>query len=812
MSQTSWRLLLPFSMIVCPLAVKVPPATAQSLWSNVQTGPLAGDWFQAANWNPAAVPDDSKVAQINNGGEARADTATAPANVAAMQLDVGKNGGTGFFTNDGVDVTIEGSFDIGDTELGFATGSSIVSSMGTVIIRDASSMRIGDVGVGDLDIGQTFATDTAQATGHGALTAERVALITVADDLDVGETGGAAQATGTGNLTLNDSGTINVGGNFEIGETGSATGVMISDGTAVLDGGTQLQVGGNLNVSRTFGSGGQDSGSGALTLLDFGTVDIGSGFDVGHTGVTGGGTAQSNGTLDVDRLTTLNVAAQLGIGHIRNTSGSGSASATGLATLSDVDNIVVSGDVFVGRNFTNDDVQGTATGTLIIERSDHIQIGVDLDVAQAGAGVLTSGTGMATGTGSATIRDVVGTIDVGNDIDVGQTSAVAGTGAEGDGMLLIERAGSLDVATDFDIGQVGGQGQARGTGDVTMVDVDFVDVGADMDVGQTRGSPNGLNQGDGSITMKRGALSIGFSEPLDPGSLDIASVTVLSNERAEAIGSVVLEDVNLQVASRINLGELVGGGSDGANSSDATLHLNRSLASTEVLDVATQDPDTAGTATARLNMDTSLILVNGTVSLGPGATLEMDIGGSTKADGSGGAGQFSAIDAASATLGGSLVLTLSGGFTPTVGQMFPILSTTGGIDGSFASAHRLTAGDTTLSVLYDPLSVYVVAIFLGDMDRDNDVDFDDIDDFVLALSDANSYVSAFGVPPTLHGDIDDDGDQDFDDINGFVSLLTGASNSSLRAVPEPSSCMLCGALALAMLVAARPFRFPPGAR
>lgn len=805
MSQASERSLVFTSTILCLWAMQASPTPAQTVWTNLQTGPSAGDWFQVTNWNPAAIPDHTTVAQIQNGGEARVDVVTAPGSVAAMQLDVGKNGGVGVFTNDGVDVTIEGSFDVGDTELGFATGSTIVNSMGTASIRDASSLRIGNAGLGDLDIAQTFAADSAEATGHGDLTAERVALITVADNLGVGETGGTAQATGTGTLTLRDIGAIEVGGNFEVGETGSATGVMNSDGTAVLDGGTQLQVTGSVNVSRTFGSGGQDSGNGALTLLDFDTVDIGSGLDVGHTGVTGGGMAESDGTLDIDRLTTLNVAAQLGVGHIRNTSGSGAASALGVAMLRDVDNVVVGGDIFVGRNFVNDDVQGTATGTLVIERSDRVQIGVDLDVAQAGAGILTSGSGMATGSGSVVIRDVVDGIDVGNDIDVGQTSAVAGTGADGDGMLLIERAASLDVATDFDIGQVGGQGQAQGTGDVTIVDVDFVDVGADMDVGQTRGSPS-LNQGNGNFMMKRGALSIGYSDPLNPGSLDIASVTAVANERAEAIGSVVLEDVNLQVASRINLGELVGGGNDLANSSNATLQVIRSLASADVLDVAIQDPDTAGTSTAELDMDGSLALINGAMTLGPGATLKMDIGGGNHADGSGAAGQFSAINAASATLGGSLVLSLSGGFTPTVGQVFPIISTASGINGTFASADRLTVGDTTLSVLYDPLNVNVVALFLGDMDRDEDVDFDDIDDFVLALSDASAYFSTFGVPATLHGDIDGDGDQDFDDIQGFVPLLTGQGKSRHQAVPEPSSCVLCGAVALAMIVAGRAFR------
>jgi hypothetical protein len=68
---------------------------------------------------------------------------------------------------------------------------------------------------------------------------------------------------------------------------------------------------------------------------------------------------------------------------------------------------------------------------------------------------------------------------------------------------------------------------------------------------------------------------------------------------------------------------------------------------------------------------------------------------------------------------------------------------------------------------------------------DGDVDFDDIDDFVLALGDPAAYELAFGVPPETTGDIDGDGDVDFDDIPGFVDALTGGSISALPASTGP---------------------------
>ena len=60
----------------------------------------------------------------------------------------------------------------------------------------------------------------------------------------------------------------------------------------------------------------------------------------------------------------------------------------------------------------------------------------------------------------------------------------------------------------------------------------------------------------------------------------------------------------------------------------------------------------------------------------------------------------------------------------------------------------------------------------GDMDFDGDVDFDDIEGFVLGLNDPAAYQAFHGAPPSWNGDADGDGDQDFDDIDDFLALLT----------------------------------------
>lgn len=61
----------------------------------------------------------------------------------------------------------------------------------------------------------------------------------------------------------------------------------------------------------------------------------------------------------------------------------------------------------------------------------------------------------------------------------------------------------------------------------------------------------------------------------------------------------------------------------------------------------------------------------------------------------------------------------------------------------------------------------------GDLDCDGDVDFDDINPFVLALSGQAGYEAAYPDCNWLNADCDEDGDVDFDDINPFVNLIGG---------------------------------------
>jgi hypothetical protein len=77
-------------------------------------------------------------------------------------------------------------------------------------------------------------------------------------------------------------------------------------------------------------------------------------------------------------------------------------------------------------------------------------------------------------------------------------------------------------------------------------------------------------------------------------------------------------------------------------------------------------------------------------------------------------------------------------------------------------------GGATLLALSD-----AVTLLTGDVNCSGSVGFDDINAFVLLLSNPVAWQIEFPDCPLLSGDIDGDGSVNFDDINPFVMLLSG---------------------------------------
>ena len=174
-------------------------------------------------------------------------------------------------------------------------------------------------------------------------------------------------------------------------------------------------------------------------------------------------------------------------------------------------------------------------------------------------------------------------------------------------------------------------------------------------------------------------------------------------------------------------------------------------------------------------------------------TLVIEIGGTTAGT------QFDQlIVGGTATLDGTLLVTLTDGFSPLAGDQFDILSATG-LLGTF-SAESLPALSGSLSwvVNYDTIthqvSLTVATPFTADFDGDGDVDHLDL----------TNWQAAFG--QDAGGDANGDGRSDGLDFLLWQQQFTGnLSTISVVGVPEPNSAVLLLALSLtAMICRAKP--------
>ena len=86
-------------------------------------------------------------------------------------------------------------------------------------------------------------------------------------------------------------------------------------------------------------------------------------------------------------------------------------------------------------------------------------------------------------------------------------------------------------------------------------------------------------------------------------------------------------------------------------------------------------------------------------------------------------------------------------------------------------AIRPGTGQPAILYYTDGLVYFALAFFRGDLNCDGALDFDDINPFVLALSDPAGYAAAYPDCKPVNGDLNEDGVVNFDDVNPFVALL-----------------------------------------
>ena len=150
-----------------------------------------------------------------------------------------------------------------------------------------------------------------------------------------------------------------------------------------------------------------------------------------------------------------------------------------------------------------------------------------------------------------------------------------------------------------------------------------------------------------------------------------------------------------------------------------------------------------------------------------GGTLLIELGGAAP-------GQFDVLAVSgNANLGGALRVATANNFNPAPGQNFAIL-TAGAVSGAFSQSFGPPGLGYTVQYNSNSVVLHITASpHPGDLNCDGVVNFDDINPFVLALSDPAGYQQQYPNCNILNGDVNGDGRVDFADINPFVALLTG---------------------------------------
>jgi hypothetical protein len=180
------------------------------------------------------------------------------------------------------------------------------------------------------------------------------------------------------------------------------------------------------------------------------------------------------------------------------------------------------------------------------------------------------------------------------------------------------------------------------------------------------------------------------------------------------------------------------------------------------------------------------ITFEGGVALGNGNTLFVELGGTTPGT------EYDRLSvAATASLAGTLDLSILGGFNPVIGQTFDILTAGLGVLGTFDSVQFPAIPGVGLGLIYGSNTVSVSAGLLGDLNFDGFVGIADLN-ILLGSWNQNVDAGVWGL-----GDPSGDGFIGINDLNvvlGNWNAGTPLAGQSSSTVPEPGTFGLIGVL------------------
>ncbi|MGE3181156.1 MAG: autotransporter-associated beta strand repeat-containing protein [Phycisphaerae bacterium] len=770
------------------------------------TGIVDTNWHNPGNWmmltgvDTPPPPPSGPFAVAYVDGSANFPIISAPASVDLLNLAENSSAFLGIFPG-GV-LTAASGVSLGGTVGGPTSPSGTISVLASRLTT--SGLFVGVSGEGELNISAAGRVDALltsiafKETGRGEITVDGVgSILNAGNNLYIGD-------EGEGTLAITNGGAVTTGGASIGSEGGDAAGELLVSGT-----GSQF-TSSILNIALDNGA------EGDMLIQDGGLVTTNTFSQIGgqgHVMITGNGSHWDciinnqpglnigNGTLTVadrGRFTVKNGTGHLTVGangelNIGAAPGEGSPTSS---ILFDCVEIRGSGAV----NFNHDDtyepinsssqsilfvgdvtVNKTGQGVTLL-RGDNTHVGG----TNVNAGVLRV-SDLGLGAGPVTLRQ--GTLQsIDGDAepltlgDINPLHIVAGDGrvsarnasdnllitgpVTGDGNLVIVNGAGLvmlaGAAKTYNGNTFIGRTNVPGSvGSVARLETQTDHVlpsttrlsfragnggTAELLLAETSQTVTSVRVFDGTgLLSGPGTLHVTDAPTTpQPGSLDISNATLMLSDTADLVNI----DVQLNAGGR-----LAGTGSAGSgllSNSDGTIAPGNS----------------AGT------------LSIGSLVQGTGGTIEVEIAAKTPR-------QFDLLQiAGNAELGGTLVVTLLGGFAPTGGDTFEILNIAGTRTGEFEGLNEgaeLTADGQTFSISYlggDGNDIVLTAVadvtVTGDMNCDGIISVSDIGPFVAALTDPAGYATLFPDCDIHNGDINDDGAVTVGDIGAFVQLLTGA--------------------------------------
>lgn len=645
---------------------------------------------------------------------------------------------------------------------GSAGGSFFVQGNGQVDLAVESTLRLegGAGGIGEHNVGANGG-DGGHGANAGALNIEG-GSVTLNGPLDAhggdGGRGGSGTATGGvggrggdggplivsgGVLALN--GAINAQGGeggrafdspFEpTGDGGSGGDLLVSGGIITFDGSLNLQGGsGGFHPSPSRAG---DGGEGGSVLITAGQLSLQGGMIDLTGGTAGSGIVSDGADGSLDLMGgTLSVDAT-GANALESILVVGQFNfLTGTLHLTDASGFTAGSVGLISGLIGGSDVSLTANQTLSVEKNLTFPTGTSLTLnggsVSAATTIFNSGVSVSNPSGSGAIGGAVLAL-------AGSTIDVAG--------------GDLTIG---DITAVNGFGSAGtmhvGGNTVSLLDANdsVFDSLALVTLGDT-GSPGTLDAANG-LTLDFGGNVTGYGTIATP---DNAATPVINN------GNII---GNSFPGEPISLTGYV----KGVGTCD-----NCNITGT----------DAPGFSTAAVN--------RGSVSYN--GTLEIELGGTSP--GSGFDQLNHILGAGIADLGGTLDVSLIGGFTPTAGDTFEIITATSVLDMFDTVNLPPLPSDLLWFVNYSATSVQLVSTFGADFDEDGDVDYQDL----------MAWESGYGGTPATHmtGDADFSATADGFDFLAWQRQFDGGDGAPLAAstrVPEPSSLLLAafGILAISM--------------